>query len=412
MGGLSGILESLPAAEPTWSFPEPAAPDRAAAVRLLASLDATDRRTLLLSHGFGLPLGDVAWALGLDASVVSWRLRRALSGTGISPAALERGLAAVLGEGVARARGGAALPVDLPDAALERLRTRLQGVAPEHAGARGALGVGSLLLIVAAVAGFLVYGVIRDSNPLWRGRDLARRGDYAGARQSFLELGPLGEARAWIGVCWLAEGQFDRAIEVLSEPEASQFLGAFRPMEKPLEALAADIESPALLPRGLILASRPMFVFRGAPAGVLRLEVTPTALGGAPTRRETWPVPDTSGGPRFVVFDFPSEARALQAGTAVWTAPGGEDRPSSFTLLARESQMDLRVALERHLTHEIPRPAQDFLRGQFFLRHGLYQNAGEQFARLARQFPDQPWPRRAIEQVAAALGVDPGAILR
>jgi len=271
--------------------------------------------------------------------------------------------------------------------------------------------VGSLLVIVVAVAGFLVYGVIRDVNPLWRGRDLLRLGDHDGARQALLELGPLPEARAWVGISWLADGEFDRALEVLREPEASQYLAAFRPMEGPLTPLAADPESPALLPRGLSLSARPTFVFRAAPAGVLQLELTPDALGGSAPRRERWDVPDTLDAGPFVSFEYPIQARALTPGTAVWTAPGSEDRPTSFTLLGRETQRDLRAALER-LTYQIPQPAQDFLRGQFFLRHGLYQRAAEQFARLVRQFPDQPWPLRAVEQVAAALGVDPAVFLR
>ena len=83
----------------------------------------------------------------------------------------------------------------------------------------------------------------------------------------------------------------------------------------------------------------------------------------------------------------------------------------SFTLVSREQQVKQREDLGR-LTQEIPVVARDFLRGQFFLHHQLYVQAGEVFARLSRKFPDQAWPRQMVAQIAAALGVDPSAFLR
>jgi hypothetical protein len=126
----------------------------------------------------------------------------------------------------------------------------------------------------------MVYGAIRDVNPLWRGRELVRQGQFEAARQSFLELGPQGEARAWVAFCYLAEGHFDKGLDVLREPEVAQYLPAsFRPHEFPLESAGEDAESPALLPRGLISVLRPNFVFRPAPAGTLALQITISALG-------------------------------------------------------------------------------------------------------------------------------------
>jgi hypothetical protein len=411
MGPLPDALARVPAREPTWVHPEPAAPDRAAADSVLAALAEEDRRVLVLSHGFGLALGDVAYALHLDASVVSWRLRRALAGRGASPAAVERGLAALLRERVERARSGAApLPAQLPDDVGPRLEARLAGVSGPQAARAGGLGVGSLVLIVLAAAGFMVYGAIRDVNPLWRGFRQVREHDYTAARQSFLEMGPSGEARMWVGLCWLAEAEFDRGIEALRDPLASEYLGRFQLVEAPLPPYEGDAESPALLPRGLISITRPRFVFRPVPAGTLRLEVTSTALGTDKPRTVDWAVPDTTGS-TLGVFEYPAEAPAMLEGKAVWWAPGGEERPASFTVVNRTDLATMKTELER-LSHDIPRTARDFLRGQYFLRNELYMQAGEQFARLAREFPEQPWPRQAVGRAAAALGVDPAVFLR
>ena len=415
MAALPEALARLPRGEPTWAFPEAAPPDRAGAERALSALDEEDRRALVLSHGFALPLGDVAYALHLDASVVSWRLRRAfvLAG-GSSPAAVERGVASVLHERIERARDGAApLPATLPPDVVQRLAARLAGASNGQPTARASgLGVGSLVLIVLAAAGFMVYGALRDVNPLWRGFKLARQGDYSAARQSFFEMGPQGEARAWVGFCFLAEGQFDRALEVLREPEARQFLGRFQPVDAPLPPYEGDPGSPALLPRGYINRGRPRFLFRPAPAGTLRLE-QPSGVPGREDRPRAaaWPVPDTTSNGALAVFEYPADAPPVAEGRAVWWAPGGDDRPSSFIVASRDQQNEMKADLER-LTHEIPRTARDFLRAQYFLRNELFMQAAEQLAWLAREFPEQPWPRQATAQAAAAIGVDPAVFLR
>jgi hypothetical protein len=383
--------------------------DREAAARVLAGLEPSDRATFLLSHGLGLPLGEVAFALQRDPCVVGWRLRRALEPEGAGAAAAERGVASLLREEL-RGQGEAALRAALPPGTIEQLAARRTRDV-EATAAAGGLGVGSLVLIVLAASVFLVYGILQDTNPLWRGMALARQGQYAEARQAFLEAGPLAEARAWVGLCWLAEGEFERGIEALRGPEASQFLAAFRPMNAPLVPVEADSESPALLPRGLVGVNRPEFTYRAGPAGVLTLELTVDALGRARPIAQHFEVPDTTGATPFATLRYPADAKALVPGTAVWWPPGGEERPASFTVIPRELQAEVRAGLER-LTYEIPKPARDVLRSQFFLRHGLLLQAGEQLARLARDFPDAPWPRREVERVAQALAVDPRVLLR
>jgi hypothetical protein len=404
-------MSSLPVAagEPSFSFPGPAEPDRAGAEQLLRALDEEDRGLLLLSHGCALPLGDVAWALRLDPSVVSWRLQRAFSGAGAErAAALERGAAELLRE---RVRSGAASSAELPRDALARLAARQEGAA-SGPGTRGALGVGSLLLILLAAAGFMVYGAIRDVNPLWRGRELVRQGQFESARQSFLELGPQGEARAWVAFCYLAEGHFEKGLEVLREPEVAQYLPAsFRPHDFPLESAGEDAESPALLPRGLLSVLRPTFVFRPSPAGALAVQITISALGVDKPRTVRWTVEDTTRHTPVATFNYPTDTQQLGPCTAVWTAPGDEEHPVSFTIESREQQVKQREDLGR-LTQDIPAVAREFLRGQFYLHHQLYMQAGDSFARLVRRFPGEAWPRQAVEQVAAALAVDPAAFLR
>jgi len=403
-------VPGVPFGEPTWAFPAAATPDRAAAARVLADLEPEDRAAFVLSHGLGLPLGDVAWALQRDPCVLGWRLRRALEPAGAAAAAVERGLSGLLRDEL-RGQGEAALRAALPPGTIERLAARRTRDSEAAASARGGLGMGSLVLIVLAASVFLVYGILQDTNPLWRGLALARQGQYEQARAAFLEAGPLAEARAWIGLCWLAEGEFERGLEALREPEASQFLAAFRPMDAPLAALEADPESPALLPRGLVYISRPEFVYLAGPAGTLTLELTVDAAGRDRPVTMRWEVPDGTGAGPYASLRYPAEAKALVPGTAVWWPPGGEEHPASFTVIPRERHAELRAGLER-LTYEIPKPARDVLRAQFFLRHGLLLQAGEQFARLARDFPDADWPRREVGRVAEALAVDPRVLLR
>jgi hypothetical protein len=75
-----------------------------------------------------------------------------------------------------------------------------------------------------------------------------------------------------------------------------------------------------------------------------------------------------------------------------------------------------RQELQRHawqrLSHDIPIHARSFLRAHYYLRSGLYHQAGNQFRDLVEAFPDEPYPRQMVERIAAALGVDRAAFLR
>lgn len=400
-----------PAGEPSWSWPGGDAADRAAGAEILGALPAEDRPLLLLALGLGLPLGDVASALRVDPSVVAWRLRRRFEPLGARAAAAERGAALLLREELERG-GAERLRAALPGGAAERLERRRAATSAEEAdAARGGLGVGSLVLIVLAAAAFLVYGVLQDTNPLWRGKALARQGKYEEARRALVEAGPLAEARAWVGLCWAAEGEFERALEVLREPAASKYLAAFRPFDGPLAPLEADPESPALLPRGLVSYGRPAFVFRPAPAGTLRVEVDEEAFGGGHPRVLRLEAPDTRDAAGVAQLKYPAEARTLPPGTVLWWAPGDSEHPASFTMASREQQAQLRAGLEQ-LTYEIPSAARDLLRSQYFLRHGLLMHAGEQLARLSAAFPRSSWPVQELRRVAEALAVEPRAFLR
>jgi hypothetical protein len=75
-----------------------------------------------------------------------------------------------------------------------------------------------------------------------------------------------------------------------------------------------------------------------------------------------------------------------------------------------------RQQIQRHswqrLSHDIPIHARTFLRGHYYLRSGLYMQAGYQFRDLVEAFPDEPYPREMLGRISAALGVDPTAFLR
>jgi len=417
MSGRTG--NARPAA--SWIFPTTSATPagREAAGALLSACEETDQRLFALVYGYELPLGDAAWALELDPALAHWRMRAALSAHGgdaaSGPGSLERGLASLL-----RAPGG---PSDearrivggLPAESGARLQSALDGtrVAAVGDGARPGLGVGSLVIVVMAVAAFLLYGVVRDANPLWHGKDMLRRGDYAAARLAFEELGELPEARGLTAIAWLAEGNYPRALELLRSPGAASFLAAFRPIDEPLETVESDPESLALLPRGLIATTNPKLVYRAGPAGEVLLLGHPLDSTEEPYPPLRIRVTDTSAATvPIVALSWPSDVDPLASGSYTWTVPGSELHQSSFTLLGDEQRLELESHARERLTNEIPQPAIAFLRAHYYLRNKLYTQAGQNFAWLARRFPDQAYPREMLDQVAAALGVDPSAFLR
>ena len=239
-----------------------------------------------------------------------------------------------------------------------------------------------------------------------------RQGQYESARNAFRERGNLPEARALIAITWLAEGNFEKAIEVLAEPAAKQYLASFQPIETGLETLDVEPGSTALLPRGLITTQRPEFVFVAGPAGELKVEQT--SLDGTPiaARRRPLQVAEPPLTGAVTSLAYPTNWALLEAGVHVWTAPGGEPNSASVTVMSRKQRQEIQRHTWQRLSHDIPLSARMFLRGHYYLRSGLYMQAGNQFRDLVRVFPDEPYPLAMLERISAALGVDPEAFLR
>ena len=408
------------AAPARWLFPAEAAEPagRAVASAFLAHRDATERQLLALVYGYALDVGLAAWTLDLDAALAHWRLRAALAAPaadGGGPGPLERAVAALLSGPGGPSDEARRIADELPPEARARLQAALEGTRVEatHETARPGLGVGSLVLVALAIAAFLLYGVIRDSNPLWHGQNLVRRGDFEAARVAFEELGSQPEARAWTAIAWLAEGNYPRALEALATPGAASNLALFRPMDEPLETIEADPESRALLPRGLISTPSPEIVYGAGPAGEIVFLGHPLEGSTDTFRPLRLRVPDTSGGASpIIVLSWPEDVGALPPGNYTWSVPGSELHQGSFTLLPDELRLELDSHARERLSAEIPYHAMVFLRAHYFLRNRLYMQAGQLFAGLSRRFPEQEYPRTMVAQVAAALGVDPSAFLR
>ena len=410
-----------PAAPPAhWLFPaEAAAPAaRAVASDFLARRDATERQLLALVYGYALDIGLAAWTLDLDAALAHWRLRAALTARGVNgagPASLERGVAALLSGAAGPTDEARRIAGELPPETRARLQTALDGTRVEATPevARPGLGVGTFVVLALAIAAFLLYGVIRDTNPLRHGKALLRMADFANARLALEDLGSQPEARMLTAIAWLSEGNYERALEALNTPGAASYLGLFRPMDEPLETIEVDPASRALLPRGLISTQYPSVVYGAGPAGEIVFLGHPLDGSTDTFRPLRHRVPDTSAGASpVIVLSWPDDLGALPPGNYTWSVPGSELHQGSFTLLPDEQQYEIESHARERMSAEMPYPAMVFLRAHFFLRNRLYTQAGQLFAGLARRFPEQEYPRAMVAQVAAALGVDPSAFLR
>jgi len=399
--------------------------DPAIAKHFLGQLEPADRSILVLALGLGLDLGSVAFVLQLDPSIVAWRLRRTLlSGPeGTEPAALESGVTQWLrstaaGPGHDNGRGGRGVTVaarhfaELPADTRERLAVRLDSHDQDETATsrRPGLGIGSLVLILVAAAGFMVYGALRDENPLWRGMALVRQADFPAARDSFQELGALPEGRAWVAITWLAEGNFEHAFAVLEDPAAARFLGEFRPFDTPLPKVGGAPGSHALLPRGLSAEPRPAFVYIADGATTLTLEINSDKPGGY--RKARWPLPGNGTATGIAVLAYPDEWPELSDCVVSWDVIEGETEPTTFSALARNVRREMNQHAAARLTHEIPFAAREFLRAQYDLRNGLLVQAAGRIATLAGLFPDAAYPRQTLARIGAALGVDPAALVR
>ena len=418
---MTAALARLPVEEPTWLFPgdhhESAGP--AAGAAFLSSLEAGDFDLLVLAYGLGMRVGGISQVLRLEPSLVVWRLQRAFGKLthegGGEASRMESAVAGLL-------RGESAPPDDPPPAdrgswlalelvadmgaeVRERLVAGLQP-APATGGRAPGVGVGLVVIILVVVTGFLAFGVARDQSPMWRGEALMRQYEFTQAREAFLRVGTV-EARTKIVLCLLAEGSFEAALQLLRDEEVRKWFRQFAPDEElrlqPVPPAAA--KSRALLPRGTLTNPKPPFVVRAGPPGDLVVE----ASDGVERRLS---LPDTRGGPEAFKIDYPGDWPELTTGRVAWRIEDGDENPAVFDLAVREFVVRIRTRHWRMLTSDVPQRARYFLGGHHYLNEGLYMQAGWDFARLAKAFPEEAYPRQQVWAVAEALGIDGSALLR
>ncbi|MCB9896369.1 MAG: hypothetical protein H6825_00060 [Planctomycetes bacterium] len=423
--GLGDTLAQLRVEEPSWLHDSRGVPGRPPeeAAALLASLDAEDLGVFVLAYGYGMRLGAVAQTLRHDPATVLWRVQRALQhwtdehGTPGREAALEVGIADLLRGAVpadtalppppgdSASWSARDLATSLGDEVRQRLADRIDAErAPEPA--VSGIGIGSIGLILLAIVGFALYGFVRDLNPLRRGTDLMKIGEFAAAREAFLKAGDTEESRKQTVLCWLAEGQFERALETMDDAVLASLM-PFAPRPRTFDSTVVRTPGRALLPRGTILNPKPSFVIRPGPPADLVVTVlvgtTPLSLGKS--------LPDTSDSEGLVEVTWPDDWSGLIPGDTEWSVGGGE--PITITLLDTElrDEIQKRVRWMMH-TRDIPEAAKDFLLGHFYRNKGLLEASTEAFARLAERFPQAPYPREMVQQTARALGVDASVFLR
>jgi len=429
------LFDSLEFNEPSWLNSTenvlPASPR--AAADFLNNLDAEEFGLFVLAHGFGMRIGEVSKSLKIDPALVIWRMRRALARAQkehphIGSGSLELAITNLIrdpniSDDVPPPQYGATawtasqLVKSLDLAVQNRLSARLQRESPDitHSG----IGIGVVVLVLALIAGFIIFGVIRDVNPLWRGQNLMREGHFAEARQAFTKHWDEVAAQEQIALCYLAVGEFNAALECMNYPGVKEQLGAFAPFEENVPPLNFETTGRALLPRGLTLNSRPTFVHRAGPSGRLHIR-----LGW---RREQvdriLELPDTQYGPAFARTAYPRDWPPLPPGPVVWatvpwiTEPDGTQRAGNlsqadFQYLGQESLMKYRSNTKRFLDRSVPAKTHDFFRGHYLMREGLFTDAGTQFSRLSRLFPESGYPVEMVDKIAVILGVEPGAFLR
>jgi len=424
---LFDALARLPQGPPRWVLrgihDAPADPARAEA--FLATLDGDDRRLLDLVYGVQLDLGLVATTLGLDPAVVIWRVRRLLEreADGRAPS-LEVAVAHHLRPGPPEAcREPAREHIDgcsrcralrLPDDERRRLVARL--VLHEEGArtlARGGIGIGSGLLVLIVIAGFGMFGYLRDTDPYTTGRRALLRGDWEQGREDLLEsmrVSPSFESTFQIAASWIGEGDFEAAHAWIDEhPILREKLGDFLPSERAIEPLEdAPREADALLPRGPLLSRRPTFVVRPGPAGLLVL------TAGARTQEVPLPASDTD---EPVVVPYPEDWPPLPPGDVFWSVRRGDETgPASATVSFEVASERTRARLRRRRIQvaqfTLVDGALPYLVGHYYLRNGVLSQAGWQFAELARRFPDAEYPQRALAEIADAVGVDPDAFMQ
>ena len=422
MTSLSQTLAELEYDEPSWLHPveevEPA--DASATAAFLNGLDREDFGLFVLAYGMGMRLGEVSQALRLDPALVVWRLRRALHRAPDvkgerGMAALELGTSELLrhpelaDDAPPPTHGEAWSLPDLVKGLDDEVRARLEArLAPPGDVSRAGVGVGVVVLVLLVAAGFMVFGAIRDVNPLWRGKDLMADGKFAQAIESLEQYWDPVLAQEQIGLCHLALGEYDAALEAFAYPGVAERLGSFAPVTERLPSL--DFEpGRALLPRGLIRNSEPTFVFRAGPPGRLGISVG----WGEQTVGRMTKIEDSREGPPIVKMAYPEEWPTLVPDqVVVWAIEDPNISQAEFQCMDREERLAVRSDCLRFLDRSIPAQAHWFFRGHYFMRKKLFTQAGDQFAMLTDIFPRAEYPREMVKDVSRILGVDPQAFLR
>jgi len=420
----------LPLEEPVWLFhgPHDEGESAATVAVLLERLDQRDFTLVVLTYGLGMRVGAISRAMGLDPAVVIWRLNDVFirfneeRNDKRSPASLERALRDLL-----RGQGGDAPPppndcvswrandlVTLFDPEVQqRLAATINEPAQTKKRAPG-LGIGLAFLIGLGSLAFLGYGVIRDINVMMRGHSLMRTGHFTEARSEFKKEGTP-EATKWIVVSLLAEGEFEEAFSMLSDPGNNALFGAFAPTHKPIaDDVDHAMDSRAVLPRGLIINSRPELTVRAGPPAEIVLE--PVAIlphDDEPLPNLRWVLPDSRDQEGdYVTVPYPKDWPSLKPGRYVWLVDDGEPTKAAFDLAGQDVANGVRDRNWTFLTRQVPLKAQNFLRGHHFLNGGLAMQAGRQFGKLANYFPAEAYPRQQVWRIAEALAVDPAVFLR
>lgn len=427
---VTSALSHLPVEEPSWLHDCRGVQGRPVneAAAFLAGLDDEDLGVFVLAYGYGMRLGAVAQTLRLDPAIALWRIQRALSRWGeehgvpgrraeievsvanllrnelgdVDPATL---LPAPNGRPSWRARD---LVSNLDDEVQSRLAERFDKAKSTEKAVSG-IGIGSIGLILLAIAGFAIFGVLRDQNPYWRGNTLMMRGDFSRAREAFLKAGNTRDARRQVALCWLAEGQFQRALDGM-DADVRANLGSFAPHSRPLTETGTESvrDVRAILPRGNVVNGRPSFFIRPGPP----VDLLVTVYFGTTTQRSMGKaLPDTSDLSGLVEVTYPEDWPNLVAGHVEWRL--GDEEPVTFTLLDSTQRQDVQQRVRATLrTRDVPEGAKDFLLGHYYRNKELYAAAADAFGRLVQRFPDAAHPRQQLDELSAALGVDASVFLR
>ena len=420
----------LPLEEPVWLFhgPHDEGETAATVASLLERLDQRDFTLVVLTYGVGMRVGSISRAMGIDPAVAIWRLNDVFIRFNEErederrPASLERALRDLLrGEsdgappplkGCASWQANELVALFDPEV-QQRLAATINEPARAEKRAPG-LGIGLAFLIGLGSLVFLGYGVIRDINVMMRGHTLMRTGHFADARSEFKKEGTP-EATKWIVVSLLAEGDFEEAFGMLSNPDHNALFGAFAPTHKPIvDDVGLELDSRAVLPRGLIINSRPELTVRAGPPAEIVLE--PIAIlphDDEPLPILRWVLPDSRDAEGdYVTISYPKDWPSLKPGRYVWRVDDGEPTKAAFDLAMQDIANGVRDRNWTFLTRQVPLKAQNFLRGHHFLNAGLAMQAGRQFGKLASYFPAEAYPRQQIWRIAKALAVDPAVFLR